>query len=88
MLGDQYRVDVRVVLWRGTAAKVPATALFTTGGAWTAFAVRDGRAHLQRVGVGHMSDTEVEIISGLVPGDAIVVHPSDQVYDAVRVSER
>lgn len=88
VLGDQYRVDVRVVLWRGTAAKVPATALFTTGGAWTAFAVRDGRAHLQRVGVGHMSDTEVEIISGLVPGDAIVVHPSDQVYDAVRVSER
>ncbi|HEX6086923.1 MAG TPA: HlyD family efflux transporter periplasmic adaptor subunit [Thermoanaerobaculia bacterium] len=87
-LGDQYRVDVRVVLWRGTATKVPATALFTTGGAWTAFAVRDGHARLQRVGVGHMGDTEVEITSGLAAGDAIVVHPSDQVHDAVRVSKR
>lgn len=87
-LGDQYRVDVRVVLWRGTAAKVPATALFTSGGAWTAFAIRGGRARLQRVGVGHMSDTEVEITSGLAPGDAIVAHPSDQIHDAIRVSRR
>ena len=87
-LGDQYRVDARVVLWRGTAMKVPATALFTTGGSWTAFAVRDGRARLQRVGVGHMSDTEVEIASGLAAGDAIIVHPSDQIHDAVRVAKR
>ena len=87
-LGDQFRVDVRVVLWRGTATKVPATALFTSGDVWNAFVLRDGRARLQRVGTGQMSDTEVEITAGLHANDTILVHPSDQIHDGVRVSAR
>jgi len=87
-LGDQYRVDVRVVLWSGTAMKVPATALFTTADRWNAFVVRDGRARLQRVGTGQMSETEVEITAGLQPNDTILIHPSDQIHDGVRVSAR
>jgi HlyD family secretion protein len=87
-LGDQYRVDVRVVLWRGTVTKVPATALFTTAGGWNLFAVRDGRARLQRVVVGQMSETEAEITSGLQTGEVIVVHPSDQVRESARVRMR
>jgi HlyD family secretion protein len=87
-LGDQYRVDVRVVLWSGTAMKVPATALFMRSGNWNAFAIRGGRARMQTVATGAMSDTEIEITSGLQPGDLIVLHPSDQVLDGVRVSGR
>ncbi|MGZ5443594.1 MAG: efflux RND transporter periplasmic adaptor subunit [Thermoanaerobaculia bacterium] len=87
-LGDQFRVDVRVVLWRGTVTRIPATALFTTAGAWNVFAVRDGRARLQRVEVGQMSDTEAEITSGLTTEDEILAHPSDQVRDGVRVRTR
>jgi HlyD family secretion protein len=87
-LGDQYRVDVRVVLWRGVTTKVPATALFTSAGGWNAFVVRDGRARLQRVDVGEMSDTEVEIKGGLQPNDTILVHPSDQIADGVRITTR
>lgn len=87
-LGDQYRADVRVVLWRGTAMKVPATALFTTAGKWNVFVVRDKCAELQAVTTGQLSDTEVEIVSGLRQGDAVVVHPSDQIHPGVRVSAR
>ena len=87
-LGDQYRVDVRVVLWRGTVMKVPATALFTTAGEWSAFVLRDNRARLQRVKVGQMSETEVEITGGLQPNDRVLVHPSDQVHDGVRITAR
>lgn len=87
-IGDQYRVDVRVVLWQGTANKVPATALFTIGGRWNVFAVADGRARLRQVGVGRMSDTEVEITAGLQLEDTVVAHPSDQIHDGVRVSAR
>jgi len=87
-LGDQYRVDVRAVLWAGDATKVPATALFTTAGAWRVFAVRGARARSQTVTIGEMSDTEVEIKSGLRPGDVVVAHPSDQIRDGVRVSAR
>ena len=88
MLGDQFRVDVRVILWSGTALKVPATALFTTADQWNVFVLRDGRARLQRVGAGSMSDTEVEITAGLRQNDTILVHPSDQIRDGVRVSAR
>lgn len=87
-LGDQYRVDVRVVLWSGTAMKVPATALFTASDQWNVFVLRDGRARLQRVDTGQMSDTEVEVTAGLQANDTILVHPSDQVHDGVRVSAR
>ena len=87
-LGDQYRVDVRVVLWQGNVPKAPATAFFTSGGQWNVFAVRAGRARLQRVTLGQTSDTEVEIASGLAPNDTIVVHPSDRVRDGVRVATR
>jgi HlyD family secretion protein len=87
-LGDQYRVDVRVVLWSGTAMKVPATALFTTAGQWNVFAVRDNRARLQRVGTGQMSDTDVEITAGLQQNDTILVHPSDQIHDNARIAAR
>ena len=88
VLGDQFRVDVRVVLWSGAAMKVPATALFTTADQWNVFVLRDGRARLQRVGTGQMSDTEVEITAGLHANDTILVHPSDQIHDGVRVSAR
>ena len=87
-VGDQYRVDVRVVLWQGTATKVPATSLFTIAGRWNVFAVADGRARLCQVGVGRMSDTEVEITNGLEPDAVIVMHPSDQIRDGVRIAAR
>lgn len=88
VLGDQYRVDVRVVLWSAPAMKVPATALFTSGDQWNVFVLRDGRARLQRVGTGQMSDSEVEITSGLQLNEPILVHPSDQIHDGVRVVAR
>lgn len=87
-VGDQYRVDVRVVLWQGTATKVPATSLFTIAGRWNVFTVADGRARLRQVGAGRMSDTEVEITTGLEPDAVIVMHPSDQVRDGVRIAAR
>jgi HlyD family secretion protein len=87
-LGDQYRVDVRVVLWTGTATKAPAIALFTAAGAWQVFAVRDGRARVQTVTPDHLGETEIEIARGLNPGDTIIAHPSDQVRDGIRVKPR
>ena len=87
-LGDQFRVDVRVVLWKGTATKVPATALFTIADQWNVFVLREGRARLARVRTGQMSDTEVEIVEGLQQDDTILVHPSDQIHEGARVAAR
>jgi HlyD family secretion protein len=87
-LGDQFRVDLRVNVWNGTALKVPATAVFTSRDGWNVFAVRGRRVHVQPVKVGHTSEDEVEILSGVSQGDRIVAHPSDQVRDGVRVRTR
>jgi HlyD family secretion protein len=84
-LGDGYRVDARVVIWRGEALTAPTSALFRVGADWTVFVVRDGRAHRQVVRVGRRSMFEAEVLSGLEPGDIVVTHPSDLLEDGARV---
>jgi HlyD family secretion protein len=68
--------------------KVPAGALFRTGGGWACFAVRDGRAALTDVTVGRTNGLETEVTGGLAEGDTVVLHPSDRVKDGVRVARR
>jgi HlyD family secretion protein len=85
-LGDGYRVETQVVLWEGTALKVPSSALFQDGDQWRVFLVRDGRARSGVVQVGHRNPFEVEITSGLAAGDLVIRHPTDKLADGVRVA--
>lgn len=86
-LGDRFRVEAEIVLWEGRdVLKVPAGALFREGTGWAVFAIEDGRARRRSVKVGHRNPDEAEILAGLEPGDAVIVHPSDAVDERVRVS--
>jgi HlyD family secretion protein len=85
-LGDLFEVQAHVVTWSGNVLKVPSTAVFRDGEQWAAFRVRDGRAALQHIGVGHRGTDEIEVTSGLSAGDPVVVHASDQVRNGVRVT--
>jgi HlyD family secretion protein len=88
-LADGYRVEARLVLWRGEdVLKVPQGAVFRHGDGWAIFRIEDRVAHLRPVTIGHRGDTEVEIVSGAAPGDLLAVHPGDRVKDGVRVEER
>lgn len=88
-LGDAYRVEVRVVVWReDDVLKVPVGALFRRGEGWAAFIVSDGRAHLRDVEVGERNNEEVQILSGLGAGDELVLHPADTLADGARVASR
>lgn len=85
-LGDQYRLDIRIVTWRtGNAVRAPLSALFRCGNDWCAFYVEGGRAVRSVVKIGHRSDTSAEVISGLRPAQRVIVHPSDRVRDGVPV---
>lgn len=85
-LGDGFRIEARLVLWRGDdVLKVPHGAVFRRGDGWAVFRVAGGRARLTPVQVGHRGDAEVEVPSGLEAGAAVVVHPGDRVKDGVRV---
>jgi HlyD family secretion protein len=88
-LGDRYRVELRIVIWESASVlQAPAGALFRRGDGWAAFVVRDGRAQLREVEVGHRTPFEAEIRSGLQEGDILVRNPSDRVGAGVRVRIR
>jgi HlyD family secretion protein len=89
VLGDGYRVEVRIVLWQAQdAVKVPASSLFRRGEEWAVFVVEGGRARARAVSIGHRGGAEAEVLSGVEPGATVVVHPSDSVRDGVRVTPR
>jgi HlyD family secretion protein len=88
-LGHEFRVMVHILAWQGSdVLRVPLGALFRKGSEWAVFKVVDGRAETVTVAVGHRNLVTAEILSGLAPGDTIVLHPSDQVSDGVAVALR
>lgn len=84
-IGDQYRLDVRIVTWKGPALRVPMGSLFRCGEAWCAYKVEGGKAKRVTVTLGHRGTDAAEVVSGLRNGDRVVVHPSDRVQDGVAV---
>ena len=85
-LGDGYRVEAVFVVWsEPDVLSVPTSALFRDDGNWAVFAVRGGRATVARVEVGQNNGLEAQILSGLDAGDAVIVHPDDEVTDGVAV---
>lgn len=88
-LGPGYRVWGRVFLRReASAVKVPLGALQRHEGRWAVFRIEGGRARLRPVSIGAITDQEAEVLGGVVPGDRVVVYPSDAVKDGARVSVR
>ncbi len=89
LLGDRYRVEVRIAVWHNDDVVIaPAGALFRRGNQWHAFVLTDGRAHLARIEAGRSDGRSTEILSGLKPGDRVLLHPPDVVDDGSRVVQR
>jgi HlyD family secretion protein len=89
-LGHGYRATVRIITWSAPdVLKVPISALFRTDGQWSVFLV-DGqnRARLKKISVGQMNDQEAEVLGGLAVGAKVLLHPSDDVRDGVKVAGR
>jgi HlyD family secretion protein len=88
-LGDGYRVEVRVVLWReDDVLKVPVGSLFRQDDGWAVFVVEEGRVRRQIVDLGQRNESDGQILRGLEAGAAIVLHPPDTLVDGMRVTTR
>lgn len=89
-LGDGFRVEVRIAIWETRATlSVPASALVQgENGAWSVFVVEDGRARTRAVQIGHRTSGYVEITRGVPVGARVVLFPSDNIRDGVRVRSR
>ena len=87
-LGDNYRIEARVVVWEGTnVLRVPAGALFQRGGVWQTFIVQGGKTQVRTIKPGRTNGLETEILDGLKEGERVVVYPGDKVADGSRVRE-
>lgn len=85
-LGAGYRVEARIVVWEGRGVlTVPTSALFQRDGEWRVFGVEEGRARLRTVQVGQRGEEAAEVRGGLEEGEAVVLFPSDEVQEGVRV---
>lgn len=88
-LGHGYRVDAAIEIWRADdVVQVPTGALFRHQKAWAVFRVLGDRAVRTEVEVGHNSGRVAEILSGVAPGETIVLHPSERISDGVKVTLR
>lgn len=81
-LGDGFKVDAGIVLWRADSAlTVPLTALVRYRGQWTVFVVDGSRAERRTIEIGHRSATHAEVRNGLRSDDVVVIHPPEDLQD-------
>jgi RND family efflux transporter MFP subunit len=68
---------------------IPADAfVFKTEGPQVATLTKDDRIHWQKIQVGRDFGTEMEVLSGLEDGSAVVVNPTDDLTEGLRVLAR
>jgi HlyD family secretion protein len=88
-LAPGYRVWGRVYLRQlPSAILAPLGALVRDSGDWAVYRIEQQRARLRPVRVGVLTDRDAEVLSGLAPDDEVIVYPSDQVQDGLRVRQR
>ena len=88
-LGDRYRVEVRVAVWHADDVLiVPAGALFREGNTWKTYVFQNGSAKLTSIEAGHTDGRFTEVLSGITPGDEVLLHPPDTVKDGTAVTKR
>jgi HlyD family secretion protein len=85
-LGDGYRVQTRIVIWEtDNCLKVPLSAVFREGSQWGVFVVEQGRARKRLIEAGHRTELEMEVLKGLSEGEVVILHPSNEIRDGLRV---
>ena len=87
-LGDNYRVQAKIILWRGDDIRqVPVSSIFRGDQGWNVFVIRNGKAARQPVAIGKRGTYYAEILDGLEEGDVVVIHPTNDLEDGMRVKE-
>ena len=82
-----FRVDARVVVAeQADAVRVPLGALFRRDGGWAVYRERGGRVELVPLQVGVQDGRYRTVLSGLEPGERVVLFPAAAVRDGVRVA--
>lgn len=85
-LGDGYRVEAEIVVWRGEQIlQIPTSALFRIDGNWCVFVVEQNQARTRVVKIGKRNALSAEVLDGLDDGDMVINYPSDVIEDGAAV---
>ncbi len=89
VLGDRYRVEVRVAVWHDKdVLLVPSGALFREGRDWKTFVLSAGKAAQRVVQTGRTDGKLTQVLDGLKAGVLVLMHPPDVVADGSDVVQR
>ena len=81
-------VDVEITVDRKTnVLRVPELAVFEKDKKNYVYVIEGGKAVLREVKTGLEGEDYTEVVSGLAKGDTVIVSPSDDISDGVRVKE-
>lgn len=72
---------------RGSAVRIPAEAVTREGERDVVFVVRDGRVERRAVTVGNAEGDAAVVLSGIAPGESVVVQGPEELADGDRVEE-
>lgn len=88
-LGNGFRVEANIVTWeQPRVLRVPTSALFRREQDWAVFRLVEGRAQLTKLKIGRRNAFWGQVLSGLQEHDQVIVHPSDEISEAIRVRSR
>jgi HlyD family secretion protein len=87
LLGDRYRIDTKTVIAeQKNVLVIPLSALFRCEHNWCVFVVEEGKIRKTMVEIGQRNDFETEVIRGLKERETIVLYPSEQIKDGIKVT--
>lgn len=85
-LADGYRVNTHITTYQTeNTLTIPTGSLFREGEDWAVFQVIDGRAVKTKIKVARRNPERAMIEGGLKQGDQVIVYPSDEITEGVRV---
>ncbi len=85
-LGDNYRVQAKIVLWQSdNILQVPVSSIFRADQGWNVFVVKGGKAFRVPVTIGKRGTYYAEVLEGLEEGDIVVIHPTNDLENGMRV---
>ncbi|MFT5291280.1 MAG: HlyD family secretion protein [Planctomycetota bacterium] len=88
-LADGFRVDARILLELvSDITIVPTGALFRRGEDWAVYVSEAGLARERQVVIGVRNGLEAEVMSGLEPGESVILYPSELITDGAVVELR
>lgn len=88
-LGDNYRVQAKIILWQGDdILQVPVSSIFRGEEGWNVFVIKGGKAVRQPLKIRKRGTYYAEVAGGLEKGDEVVIHPTNDLEDGMRVKVR